>query len=182
MSQPRKRPRLTLVAKVERNIHLLRGRKVILDFHLAALYQVSTKVFNQAVRRNLSRFPDDFMFQLTQPEAEFLRSQIVTSSWGGRRYLPNVFTEQGVAMLASVLKSKRAIQVNILVVRAFVRLREMIAASKDIKVRVEKLEHEHLQTASIIDVLVEEIDGITREVKEMKALPPVPKRRAGFHR
>jgi hypothetical protein len=160
----------------------MRGRKIMLDFHLAALYQVSTKAFNQAVRRNLSRFPPDFMFQLTPPEAEILRSQSVTSSWGGRRYLPYAFTEQGVAMLASVLKSQRAIQVNIMVVRAFVRLREMIAASKDIAARVEKLEASQRQTASVIEVLVEDIDGIARQVKEMKNLPPASRRRIGFRR
>jgi hypothetical protein len=110
------------------------------DNDLAALYRVSTGTFNQAVRRNLLRFPADFMFQLTADEAENLRSQIVISSWGGRRYLPFVFTEQGVAMLSSVLKSDRAIQVNIAIMRAFVNLREVLATHKELALRLEVLE------------------------------------------
>jgi len=99
-------------ASLERRIYFIRGHKVMTDTDPAVLYRVPTKVFNQAVRRNSERFPVDFMFQLTPEETENLRSQIVTSSWGGRRYLPLVFTEQGVAMLSSVLKSERAIQVT----------------------------------------------------------------------
>ncbi len=110
------------------------------DQDLAVLYRVPTKAFNQAVRRNMPRFPADFMFQLTSDEGENLRSQIVTSSWGGRRYLPLVFTEQGVAMLSSVLKSERAIQVNIAIMRAFVKLREVLATHKDLALRLEELE------------------------------------------
>src|SRR5713226_3571937 len=98
---------------IEHRIYLLRTHKVMLDHDLAHLYGVGTRVLNQAVKRNRERFPEDFMFQLTSKEAQNLRSQIVTSRWGGRRYLPYAFTEQGVAMLSSVLNSKRAIQVNI---------------------------------------------------------------------
>jgi hypothetical protein len=110
--------------RIERAILVLRGHKVMLDADLAALYGVETKVLSQAVRRNQARFPADFMFQLTAEEYEILRSQSVTSSsWGGRRYLPCAFTEQGVAMLSSVLRSPRAVEVNVEIMRAFVRLR-----------------------------------------------------------
>src|SRR5262249_13242869 len=114
-------PSLISLDKITRRIYLIRGHKVMLDRDLAALYQVTTKALNQAVKRNASRFPADFMFQLTKEEAEILRSQTVTSRWGGRRYLPFAFTQEGVAMLSSVLKSERAVQMNILIMRAFVR-------------------------------------------------------------
>lgn len=110
------------------------------DTDLAVLYRVPTGAFNQAVRRNILRFPADFMFQLTSEESENLRSQFVISSWGGRRYLPYVFTEQGVAMLSSVLKSDRAIQVNIAIMRAFVKLRELLATHRELAQRLEELE------------------------------------------
>ena len=119
-------------AYIEKRIYFVRSQRVILDTDLATLYRVPTKAFNQAVRRNMLRFPADFMFQLTSDETENLRSQIVTSSWGGRRYLPFVFTEQGVAMLSSVLNSDRAIQVNIAIMRAFVKLRELLATHQDL--------------------------------------------------
>ncbi len=127
-------------ASIERRIYFVRSQKVMIDNDLAILYRVPTKAFNQAVRRNLLRFPADFMFQLTADEAENLRSQNVTSSWGGRRYLPFVFTEQGVAMLSSVLKSDRAIQVNIAIMRAFVKLRELFATHHELALRLEELE------------------------------------------
>ena len=118
---------LALVEKVERRILFLRGCKVMLDADLAKLYGVPTKRLNEQVRRNLKRFPPDFMFQLTAKDADALRSQFATSktSRGGRRYAPLAFTEQGVAMLSSVLNSERSIQVNIFIMRAFVRLREI---------------------------------------------------------
>ena len=167
---------------VESLIRVIRGQKVILDTDLAALYQVETKVLNKAVRRNMDRFPQDFMFQLSIEEKESLRSQIVTSNVGrgGRRYLPYAFTEHGVAMLSSVLKSQRAVQMSIFIARAFVRLREMIATNKDLAARVEKLERGHDRAASVIEVLVEDIDRLAGEVNRMKALPSVPKRRIGF--
>jgi hypothetical protein len=111
---------------VERRIHVVRGERVMLDADLAALYRVETKRLNEAVRRNAARFPADFMFQLSAEEVRSLRSQIATSSsdtYGGRRYLPHAFTEQGVAMLSSVLNSRRAVAVNILIMRTFVELR-----------------------------------------------------------
>ncbi len=122
-----RRPSVVPAASIDRSIYFVRGQKVIIDNDLAVLYRVPTKVFNQAIRRNMLRFPADFMFQLTSDETEILRSQSVTSSWGGRRYLPFVFTEQGVAMLSSLLKSDRAIQVNIAIMRTFVKLRELLA-------------------------------------------------------
>lgn len=167
---------------VESLIHVIRGQKVMLDSDLAALYEVPTKAFNQAVRRNLERFPEDFMFQLSEKEVESLRSQFVTSNVGrgGRRYAPYAFTEHGVAMLSNVLRSPRAIQMGIAIIRAFVRLRELVISNKDIAARVEKLERGHDRTASVIEVLVEDIDRLAQEVKNMKALPPVRKRRIGF--
>ncbi len=116
-------------AIIEQHIFLIRGQKVMLDADLAKLYGVASKVLIQAVKRNKARFPSDFMFQLTYQEDRNLRSQIVTSNKrrGGRRYLPYAFTEQGVAMLSSVLNSDRAVQVNIEIMRAFVRLRELIS-------------------------------------------------------
>jgi hypothetical protein len=130
------------VERIEKAILIIRDQKVMLDQDLAALYGVPTKRLNEQVKRNLARFPEDFMFQLTAEEAEALRSQIATSkpARGGRRYLPFAFTEQGVAMLSSVLNSDRAIEVNIAIVRAFVRLREILATHKDLAKKLEELE------------------------------------------
>ena len=121
-------------------IYFIRGQKLMLDEDLAGLYQVETRVLNQAVKRNIARFPSDFMFQLTSKEFENLKSQFVTSSWGGRRKLPFAFTEQGVAMLSSVLKSEVAIQVNIQIIRVFTRMRQMLLSHKDILVQLDKIE------------------------------------------
>lgn len=132
--------------RVERAIILLRGHKVMLDADLAKLYGVTTKALNQAVKRNISRFPDDFMLQLTAEEATLLRSQIVTLKAGRgmhRKYRPYVFTEQGVAMLSSVLHSERAIQANIAIMRTFVRLREMITSNKILARRLAELEKKY---------------------------------------
>ena len=120
------------IERIERAILVLRGHKVMLDSDLAALYEVPTKVLLQAVKRNRERFPTDFKFQMTNQELAILRSQSVTSSWGGRRSAPYAFTEQGVAMLSSVLNSPRAIAVNIEIVRTFVRLRLILATNKDL--------------------------------------------------
>ena len=129
--------------RIERSILLVRGEKVMLDADLALLYGVETRVLIQAVKRNIERFPEDFMFQLTRQEAENLRSQYVTSSWGGRRYLPYVFTEHGVAMLSSVLKSKRAVRVNIEIMRTFVKLRRMLASNADLARKLDALERKY---------------------------------------
>ncbi len=129
---------------IENKIFLIRGKKVMLDSYLSELYGVPTKVLLQAVKRNIKRFPSDFMFQLKKEEFDNLRSQIVTSSsWGGRRYLPYVFTENGVAMLSSVLNSERAIQVNIQIMRTFTRLREMLLKHKDLQRKIEEMEEKY---------------------------------------
>jgi len=131
--------------RIERSILLIRGHKVMLDSDLAELYGVTTKRLNEQVRRNLSRFPEDFMFQLTESETRLLRSQIATSKEGrgGRRYLPYAFTEQGVAMLSSVLNSERAIKVNIEIMRAFVRLRQILASNKELAKRLDEMEKKY---------------------------------------
>jgi ORF6N domain-containing protein len=131
--------------RIERAILLVRGQKVMLDADLAALYRVPTKVLVQAVKRNLARFPHDFMFRLTAEEAVRLRSQIVTSNGGrgGRRYSPYAFTEHGVAMLSSVLRSPRAVQVNIGIMRAFVRLRGMVVSNEALARKLDALEKKY---------------------------------------
>jgi hypothetical protein len=165
------------VELVERRIYLIRGQKVMLDADLAELYQVPTKSLNLAVRRNAGRFPADFMFQLSKGEFENLRFQIETSSsgYGGRRYLPYVFTEHGVAMLSSVLNSDRAAQMNIIIIRAFVRMRELLTTHKDLADRIEKLERTQKQHGSILVAVVQDI-------QKLKAPPAqLPRRRIGFH-
>lgn len=164
------------VELIARRIYSTRGQKVMFDADLAELYQVPTKVLNQAVRRNRDRFPDDFMFQLDDEETSALRSQFVTLEKGrGRfsKYHPHAFTEHGVAMLSSVLRSKRAVQMNILIIRAFIKIRELLATNKDLAARVEKLEDGQQEHASIIGILAEEID-------QLKRVPEPPKRRIGF--
>ena len=152
----------------------------MLDTELAELYRVPTFRLNEAVKRNLNRFPEDFMFQLSPDETESLTSQIAMSKKGrgGRRARPYVFTEHGVAMLSSVLNSERAVQMNILIIRVFVRMRELLASHKDLAVRVEKLEAAQKKHGSIIGILAEGI--LAEEIDEMKRLPEPPKRRIGF--
>jgi len=129
-----------LTGAIEHRIYSLRGQRVMLSFDLAALYRVQPKALVQAVKRNIDRFPQDFMFQLSDSEFRNLKSQFVTSSWGGlRRAAPYAFTEQGVAMLSSVLRSKRAVQVNINIMRAFVRLREMMAGHQNLAKKLAEL-------------------------------------------
>ena len=127
---------------IQNKVFTLRGQKVMLDYDLAKMYEVETKVLKQAVKRNIERFPDDFMFEVSKNELSDLRSQNVTSSWGGNRYLPFAFTEQGVAMLSSVLRSKKALQVNITIMQAFVMIRQYYLDSKELTVRIENLESE----------------------------------------
>jgi len=153
--------------RIERSILLIRGHKVMLSNDLAELYQVEPRVLVQAVKRNIARFPQDFMFQLTEKEFSNLKSQIVISSWGGlRRAAPYAFTEQGVAMLSSVLRSKRAIQVNIEIMRTFVRLRRMLASHAELARKLEALEKRYDGQFKIV------FDAI-RELMR----PPEPKRR-----
>ena len=161
------------VDRIEKVILLVRRQKVMLDADLAELYGVETRVLVQAVKRNLERFPEDFMFQLSREEFAVLRSQSVTSSnWGGRRYPPYAFTEQGVAMLSSVLRSQRAIQVNIEIMRAFIRLRQMLAS--------------HVELARKLDALEKKYDAQFKQVFEairQLMAPPEPKRRPiGFRK
>jgi len=139
------RKSIVVAQRIERAILLVRGQKVMLDADLAALYRVPTKVLVQAVKRNLARFPNDFMFRLTVEEAVRLRSQIVTSNVGrgGRRYSPYAFTEHGVAMLSSVLRSSRAIQANIAIMRAFVRLRGLLASNEVLARKLDALEKKY---------------------------------------
>jgi phage regulator Rha-like protein len=171
------------VSSIESLIYVMRGHKVMLDHDLAELYGVETKVLNQAVRRNIERFPSDFMFQLTHEEAESSRSQIVTlkiKRGQNFKYAPYAFTEHGIAMLSSVLRSPRAIQMNILIIRAFVRMRELIATHKELAMKVEKLERGHEQTNSVIEVLIEDIDKLSKDIHWIKN-PPLPrKHRIGF--
>jgi hypothetical protein len=143
------------VQLIERRIYLIRDHKVMLDSDLSELYQVPTKRLNEAVKRNAQRFPEDFMLQLTSEEAEALRSQIATSNEqrGGRRYLPYVFTEQGVAMLSSVLNSERAIHVNIAIMRAFVNLRQLLATNKDVASKLEKMEQTQKEHGAHINAI-----------------------------
>ena len=126
--------------RIEKRIFEIRGKKVMLDADLAELYAVETRALNQAVTRNVERFPDDFMFQLTDVEAKDLKSQSVTSNWGGRRYLPYAFTEHGILMLSNVLKSERAVQVSVQIIRVFVRLRELAQGYHELIARIEKIE------------------------------------------
>lgn len=154
--------------KIINKIYLIREKKIMLDSDLAELYRVETKVLNQAVRRNLERFPQDFMFQLSVDEHNTLRSQIVTSNIkGGRRYLPLAFTEQGVAMLSSVLKSKTAIHVNIQIIRVFTRMRELLLNNREVLLKLEKMEKELLKQDSTQQKHEEHIQSIFRILQEL---------------
>lgn len=135
------------IVPIQKLIYEIRGHKVMLDSDLARLYEVETRILNQAVKRNIERFPEDFMFQLTEEEWKLfnLKSQFATSSWGGIRKLPYVFTEQGVAMLSGVLKSKRAVDVNIQIMRTFVKMRQWAIENKEISQRLSELEHYFMQ-------------------------------------
>jgi hypothetical protein len=161
---------------IEKRIFLIRGEKVMLDLDLAALYEVEVKVLNQAVKRNLERFPEDFMFQLTAEETARLRSQFVTLKTGRgqhRKYAAYAFTELGVAMLSSVLRSDRAIQVNIAIMRAFVRLRRVLSTHKELAAKLTELER-HLSTHD------SQIRSIFEAIRQLM-VPPEPKRkRIGF--
>jgi ORF6N domain len=163
------------VARIARAILLLRGEKVMLDSDLAALYGVATGHLNRAVKRNRSRFPADFMFELTAEEVANLKCQIGISSWGGRRRArPHVFTEHGIAMLSGVLNSKRAIKVNIAIMRAFVRLRQVIDTNRELAQRFSELE----QRVGKHD---EEIAAILEAIRQLMTPPEKPRREIGFH-
>jgi phage regulator Rha-like protein len=162
---------LVPVEVIEKHILLIRGHKVMLDSDLAKLYQVPTKSLNLAVRRNADRFPEDFMFRLIKEEAD-LRFQIETSKKrGGRRYLPYVFTEQGVAMLSSVLNSTRAVQVNIAIMRTFVRLRQILATHKDFAEKLQAMERKYDKRFKVVFEILHRL---------MEPPPDGPKRPIGF--
>ena len=160
---------LVPVESITSRIFLIRGQKVMIDSDLAELYGVSTSRLNEQVRRNIDRFPNDFMFQLTDPEFSDLKSQIATSSWGGRRKLPLVFTEQGVSMPSSVLRSEQAVQVNIAIMRAFVQLREMLSTHKELAYKLEELERK----VGIHDQTIVQLIEAIRQLME----PPAEKRK-----
>ena len=152
-------------------IYTIRGQTVMLSTQLAVLYEVEPRILVQAVKRNIERFPKDFMFQLTQEEFSNLKSQIVTSSWGGmRRSTPYAFTEQGVAMLSSVLRSKRAVQVNIEIIRTFVKLREMLISHKDLARKLADLENKYDKQFRIV------FEAITQLIEEDEK----PKKKIGY--
>lgn len=163
-------------------IYVFRGHKVMLDSDLAELYGIETKVLKQAVRRNISRFPDDFMFELLENEFEFLRSQIVTTKAdkrGGSRYLPMMFTEQGVAMLSSVLKSDIAIKINIQIMRVFTRMRQLLTDNTDLRLEiaeiknaVEKISRKQDGQDKNMELVFEYIDRLQDKIEE-----PIPKER-----
>jgi ORF6N domain len=157
--------------RIERRILLIRGEKVMLSPDLTELYEVAPRALVQAVKRNRERFPGDFMFQLTRKEQANLKSQFVISSWGGaRRAAPYAFTEQGVAMLSSVLRSTRAVQVNIAIMRAFVKLREMLASHRDLARRLDEMEQKY-------DA---QVKGVFDAIRELMKPPSKPSRKIGF--
>jgi phage regulator Rha-like protein len=159
--------------RIERSILLIRGERVMLDSDLAEIYGVETKRLNEQVQRNLNRFPTDFMFQLTLAEYANLRSQFATSSsqYGGRRYLPYVFTEHGALMLANVLNSERAAQTSVMVVRAFVKLRQMLATNAELARKLAAMEKKYDAQFKVV------FDAI----RQLMSPPARPKREIGFH-
>jgi hypothetical protein len=165
------------IEQIERLIHLARGEKVLLDVDLAKLYAVTTGALNRAVKRNLNRFPPDFMFQLTADEARILKCQIGISSFGHggrRRSLPYAFTEQGVAMLSSVLRSERAVQVNVAIMRAFVSLRRMLASNEALARKLADLERR-------LEGRDQAIKSLFDALRELMAPAARPRREIGFH-
>ena len=161
------------VESITDKIFMIRGHKVMLDHDLAELYGVETKRLKEQVRRNISRFPKDFMFVLTNQEVRNLRSQIATSSWGGTRYIPMAFTEQGVAMLSSVLNSKRAIDVNIAIMRAFVKMREILATNKEFSEKLKIIEEQLAEHDEQFKMVFEAIKQLLKEDEK-------PKQKIGF--
>src|SRR5438105_5253508 len=160
--------------RIAQAIFVLRGQKVILSQDLAALYGVTVGVLTQAMKRNTKRFPKDFVFQVTAEELRDLKSQIVISSWGGRRHLPYAFSEEGVAMLSSVLKSERAVRVNIAIMRAFVKLRETLETNRELARKFAELERR-------VGKHDEKIDAILEAIRQLMATPEKPRREIGFH-
>lgn len=168
------RQSLVPLETLEERIFFIRAQKVILSSDLASLYEVPPKVLMQAVRRNIGRFPTDFMFQITNQEVRNLKSQSVTSSWGGIRKNPHAFTEQGVAMLSSVLNSERAIRMNIEIMRVFVRLRRILASHKDLARKFEELERR-------VQGHDESILSLVQTIRQLMAPPTSQGRKIGFN-
>ena len=164
---------LAMQERLEKRIFVIRGKSVIIDSDLARLYEVTTKRLNEQVKRNKKRFPEDFMFKLTSEESNHLRSQFATSNQGGRRHLPYVFTEPGVAMLSSVLNSEKAIRVNIQIIRTFIKLREFISTHKELAVKLNLLEKK-------TDKHDKDIQSIFEAIRQIIAIPEKPKRKIGF--
>ena len=167
--------RLVEEEKIMNKIHVIRNHKVMLDFDLAEMYGVETKRLNEQLKRNLKRFPKDFMFTLSEKETQHLRSQNATSSWGGNRRKPNAFTEQGVAMLSSILNSETAIEVNISIIRVFTKLRSFTLTQKDILIQLVKLEKEVKGNSSDI----ENIFLVLKKLIEKEA-NPIKRNKIGF--
>lgn len=166
--------------KIVNKIYFIRGFKVMLDLDLSELYMVETKQLKRQVRRNIERFPEDFMFELNKEEFENLRSQIGPSRWGGSRYLPMAFTEQGVAMLSSVLSSKISIEVNIQIIRVFTKMREILLSNKDILLKMEQIEKNLLMQDGKIKKYSEDIEMIFKALKKLLNPPQLPRERIGF--
>ena len=162
---------LPMAADIQPMIRVIRGQQVIIDRDLALLYGVETRALNQAVKRNIERFPDDFMFQLDKEDVEILKSQNVTSSWGGDRRLPYAFTEQGIAMLSSVLKSQTAVEVNIRIMRAFVSMRRFIATNSQLFQRLETIEYHQLEMKRHQEVTDKRIDEVFKRLEAN--IPPM---------
>ena len=158
---------LTTADFIATKILFLRDEKVLLDFDLALLYGVETKRLKEAVRRNIDRFPEDFMFQLSVEEWRNLRTQFASSSWGGQRYPPFAFTEQGVAMLSGILNSPRAIETNIAIMRTFVALRKLMETNKELATKIRQLERKYDQRFKLV------FDAIQKLIKEEKEARPI---------
>ncbi|MEA3463466.1 MAG: ORF6N domain-containing protein [Patescibacteria group bacterium] len=165
---------------IENKIFLIRNQKVMLDRDLAELYGVGTKILNQAVKRNMERFPKDFIFQLNKKEFENLRSQFVTSSWGGQRYAPYVFTEQGVAMLSGILKSRRAVMVNIAIMRTFVRIRKLVYSYKVLADKMDEIDRKYGQKYKKHSKKIQEILAILNYLIKGREEETKNKREIGF--
>lgn len=158
---------------IANKIYFIRNQKVMLDRDLATLYGIETKVLNQAVKRNMSRFPEDFMFQLTEIEFQNLKSQIVTSSWGGTRKLPYAFTEHGVLMLSSVLKSDKAIQVNIQIMRIFTKVRQMLLDTTELKIDILQIQKKLENHDKNIELVFSYLDELIEKKENESPRPTI---------
>ena len=178
----KKKPHKQLVPNdtIASKIYFIRGQKVMLDRDLAELYGVETAQLKRAVRRNITRFPDDFMFELSKTELDDLRCQFGTSRWGGTRYPPFAFSEQGVSMLSSVLNSDRAIQVNIQIMRTFTRLREMLSTHEDLKQKIEDLEKRYDENFRIVFEAIKQL--FTEEDKPKPKIGYIKEKRSNYRK